>query len=245
MEQKFDSELGKRVARGGFRAPSKKVAILAVTLSACALMISSAAFMLPAIAGAELGKPLYWEDIVTAQNDYLVYEDGVIVHYAEDQLGTETPFDVKRTATLKAAAFDSPSEFSIAQYNKFVYSVNVNLRNLTNFAPDGAVVGVLTIPYIGTTEPVVSWTMSEDDLLVNSSDDVNPEFVPVDVMTAEGLITAVVSLPEGYEYVEGSQISIQVMIKVPLYTPVPWEEDIVEEAFPEFDDLVVLPEEEL
>ncbi|HIH01438.1 TPA: hypothetical protein HA259_05085 [Thermoplasmata archaeon] len=245
MERKFDSELGKRVAEGSRKTSSKKAAILAATLSVCAIMVSGAAFMAPAIAGEELGKPVYWENVIEAQNDYLVYEDGVLVHYAEDQWTESVSFDVKRTTTLKAAVFNSPSEWSNAEYNKFVYSVNVNLRNLTYFGPDGAIVGVLAIPYSGALEPAVSWSMTDDDIMVNSSDDLLPEYVPAEVATDDAFINVTVALPDGYEYEEGSQISIQVMIKVPIYTPLPWDEDIVEEAFPDFDDLMVLPEESL
>lgn len=244
MERKFESELGKRVAEGSWKKSSKKTVLLAVALSACAFMVSGATFMAPAIAGEEYGKPVYWDDVITAQCDYLVYEDDVLVHYAEDQIGEDDLFDVKRTVTLKAATFDSPSDFSIAQYNKFVYSVNVNLRNLTYFQPGGAVVGEVTIPYTLTVEPIVSWSMTEDDVLIASSEDLSPVYVPADVTVEDGSIVAVVALPDGYEYVEGTQIGIQVMIKVPLYTESPSSLEIVEDAFPDFDDLL-LPEEPL
>ena len=238
MERKFESELGKRVAEGSWKKASKKSAILAVALSACALMISSAAFMAPAIAGEEYGKPVYWDDVISAQSDYLVYEDGALVHYAEDQIGEDDLFDVKRTVTLKAATFDSPSEFSIAQYNKFVYSVNVNLRDLTYFNPDGTVVGMVTIPYTGTSEPVVSWSMTDGETIVATSEDALPAYVPTETTVANGAITAVVTLPEGYAYDSGMQIGIQLMIKVPLYTESPLGLEIVEDAFPDYDDFV-------
>lgn len=240
MERKFESELGRRVAEEGRKKSFRKVAVLAVTLSACALMISSAAFLLPAIAGEEVGKPVYWNDVITAQNDYLVYEDGALVHYTEDQLTDDVSFDVKRTVTLKAAVFEAPSEFSTAQYNKYVYSVNVNLRDLTQFTPDGVVVGEVTIPYTGTT-PVVSWTMTDDGLLVASSEDETPAFAPTDVTATGEMIAMTVSLPDDYEYEVGSQISIQIMVKVPLYTPDPWSLVIVEDAFRDFDDLEIIP----
>jgi hypothetical protein len=236
MEKKFESELGKRIVEGKNRQSTINVGIIAAAVVSCALLVGSAAFLLPAMAGAETSAAVDYIELIDAEDDYLVYVEGLgLVHVADEPL--DGIWDVKRTASLKQATFDSPSVMSDAQYNKFVYVLNVNLRDLTTFVPEGTVVGQLTIPYTGTSDPLVTQTMLVDGTLVAAT----PALVAL-VTDVDGNVVGIsceVALPDlDAAYAAGNMISIQIMMKVPLYTTI--SVDFTEIAFPASPDPTVV-----
>jgi hypothetical protein len=160
LERKFESELGKSIADGSRKKHSQRVAILAVTLSVCAIMASSAAFLLPAMVIAE-GNALSAD--VYSETDYLVYdeESDSLVHHAGDFDGD---YDVKKSTNVKAMAYHAQGT-----YVKFSYTTNVHLDTVDNldlYDDDGNAVrfaiAELTIPYVssGATGGYVPWDMT-------------------------------------------------------------------------------------
>ncbi len=160
LERKFESELGKSIADGSRKKHSDRVAILAVTLSVCAIMASSAAFLLPAMSIAE-GNALSAN--VYSETDYLVYDEASdsLVHYIGDFDGE---YDVKKSTNVKAMAYHARGT-----YVKFSYTTNVHLDTVDNldlYDEDGAAIRFaianLTIPYVssGATGGYVPWDMT-------------------------------------------------------------------------------------
>jgi hypothetical protein len=160
LDGKFESELGKSIADGSRKKHSERVAILALTLSVCAIMASSAAFLLPAIAIAE-GNALSAN--VYSETDYLAYDEDSdsLVHYVGDYDGE---YDVKKSTNVKAMAYHAQGT-----YVKFSYTTNVRLDTVDNldlYDEDGTAIrfaiAELTIPYVssGATGGYVPWDMT-------------------------------------------------------------------------------------
>lgn len=237
MEKKFESELGKRIVEGKKRQSTINMGVIAAAVVSFALLVGSAVFLLPAMAGAETGKPVMIEVIpIEGQDDYLVYvaESDEIVH--TDSVAIDEKYDLKRMVTLKEMTYTSPNAPYDKDYNMFVYNVNVVLRDLTNVgSPEGMILGTLTIPYSGSVVAATSMSIAVN--LVEL-----PDILPASVTTdlENDVITVGVFLPAGISYAAGDNIQIQVTAKVTWYSAVPVL-DVVEEAFPAFFDLLNLP----
>jgi len=160
LEQEFESEIGRSVANGSRKKHSERVAVLAVTLPVCALMVCSAAFLLPATSIAE-GNALSAD--VYSETDYLVYDEDSdsLVHYVGDFDGE---YDVKKSTNVKAMAYHAQGT-----YVKFSYTTNVHLDTVDHldlYGEDGAAIRFaiadLTIPYVssGATGGYVPWDMT-------------------------------------------------------------------------------------
>ena len=158
LERKFESELGKSIADGSRKKHSERVMVCAVTLSVCAIMVSSAAFLLPAMSIAE-GNALSAN--VYSETDYLVYDEDSesLVHYVGDFDGV---YDVKKSTNVKAMAYHAQGT-----YVKFSYTTNVQLDKVDNLdLDDRFAIAVLTIPYVssGATGGYVPWDMTVGDV---------------------------------------------------------------------------------
>ena len=237
MEKKFESELGKRIVEGKKRQSTINMGVIAAAVVSFALLVGSAVFLLPAMAGAETGKPVMTEVVpILGQDDYLVYvaESDEIVH--TDSVATDEKYDLKRLVTLKEMTYESPSAPYDKDYNMFVYTVNVVLRDLENVvSPESMVLGTLTIPYTGNALPTTSWSIAVNLVELTG---IIPASVATDLENDE--ISVQAFLPAGISYASGDNIQIKVTIKVLYYAPVPVD-GVVEEAFPAFSDLSDLP----
>jgi len=237
MEKKFESELGKRIVEGKKRQSTINMGVIAAAVVSFALLVGSAVFLLPAMAGAETGKPVMTEVVpILGQDDYLVYvaESDEIVH--TDSVAIDEKYDLKRMVTLKEMTYTSPNAPYDKDYNMFVYNVNVVLRDLTNVgSPEGMVLGTLTIPYTGSVVAATSMSIAVNLVAL-------PGILPASVVTdlENDVIAVKVFLPAGISYAAGDNIQIQVTAKVTWYSEVPVL-GVVEEAFPAFFDLLNLP----
>jgi hypothetical protein len=272
LERKFESELGRSIARGEARH-FKKTSVIVTAVVACALMFGSAAFLLPALAQEplQLNKPVTWIEVNEGtQYDFAVFEqdedpmtEDALLHYSDPVLAPDN-FEVKRSMNLKVTDFDQPNSPDAGiQYNKFVYSMGVNVQSLDNVGSWDGVVGSLSIPYtIVDNEDEIDVTPT---ILVNGEAVTNGDIVSYDYV--EGYIVVTVELGsysvvewvvvvEGEEpvpttveksVVSGDYISIQVLVKVPFYEDIVDQEGelvdgalerlaLDEEAFPGLDD---------
>ncbi|MGB2581192.1 MAG: hypothetical protein WBD03_01830 [Thermoplasmata archaeon] len=163
MERKFESELGKSIADGSRKKLSERAMVCAVTLSVCAIMASSAAFLLPAMSIAE-GNALSAD--VYSETDYLVYDE--VSESLEHYVGNfDGEYDVKKSTNVKAMAYHAQGTFV-----KFSYTTNVQLDTVDNLdLYDGDIairfaIAELTIPYVssGATGGYVPWDMTVGDV---------------------------------------------------------------------------------
>jgi hypothetical protein len=159
LEQKFESEIGKGVADGSRKRHSERIAVLVLTLSTCVLMVSSAAFLLPAMSGAE-GNVLSAN--VFDEMDYLVYDEDNdrLIHYADFQ----GEYDVKKSTSVRAMVYP-PSANAPGKYVRFSYTTTVHLDAVDYLGlGEEVVIGELEIPYVSSATPsgdvTVSWMMT-------------------------------------------------------------------------------------
>lgn len=258
MERKFESQLGKRIQEGKKRGCAVNLGVVAVAVVSFSLLMGSAAFLLSALAGGEIGKPVMDEYMaITGEDDYLIYvsESEELVHDDGDDL---TNYDLRRIVNLKEKTYTSPNSPYFKEYNSFVYNVNVVLRDLSEVGiPEGMVLGTLMIPYTGEiTTQSMSITVNQ---IVMAESIVPATITPPNEEDEVPCIFIEVFLPEltwivdevevSQEYAEGDNVQIQASVKVPFFhdlypdeseVPVPVP-DVVEEAFPEFFDLSDLP----
>lgn len=257
MERKFESELGKRISEGKKRSSTINVGIMSAAVVAAALLVGSAAFLLPAL-GAETGKPVMEELMaIENQDDYLIYveESEIVVHDDGDDGMTDGQYDVRRIVNLKEKTITSTFSPYYHEYNLFVYNINIVLSDLTHVGqPVGMLVGELEIPYTYADEEddvkSVSWFM-----MVNAAPvDVNPATVTLPSVDYQFIFIAVClpqlgSVEVPIEYTVGDNIQIQVSVKVPFFhdlypdsEPGPVEVPGVDEtAFGEYYDVDDLP----
>ena len=247
MERKFVSELGREVAEGK-RRHSKKVLIAAASAVTCAFLFGSAAFLLPVLAAVEqAGMPVNWLPIMPTDDDYIIYnQDDGYLHYEEWTVAT--PFEVKRSATLKVTEFDQSNSDNGNVYNKFVYSMGVNAQSLYYLETWDRVVGKLTIPFVPDNAedvPEFTITMYVNDKPAKDVDMVDTTFDAYDPETPDDDKAIVVEVKLGqYETVgddgntivasvtDGDSLSIQVMIKTPFYA------DLLDGVGDEIEDAV-------
>lgn len=142
MERKFESDIGVRISEGDRRRSSGRVGILAAVAISCALLMGSAAFLLPAMSSAEEGNVVS-VDICGAM-DYLVYneDNDCLIHY--DDFSGE--YDVKESMNLRAMAYP-PSANAPSKYVKFIYTTTAHL-DVVDYLGDTVVLGNLEIPYV-------------------------------------------------------------------------------------------------
>jgi hypothetical protein len=246
MERKFESELGKSVVEGKTKHSKKVFATLTAAVT-CALMFGSAAFLLPVLAEQEqTGMPVTWIQVnESTLYDYVFFvpdddpeTDDEPLHY-DDWPAEIAQFEVKRAMNLKVTNFDQSNSDSGMEYNKFVYSMGVNVQSLDELVSWDKVVGELSIPYDLVTSD------AEEEIDVTSTITVattTPEGVSVTTVVAqinvddswvykeydddEGKIYVKVSLgtyvnldlSEGdLSVVDGDSVSIQINVKVPSY----------------------------
>lgn len=258
MERKFESQLGKHIQEGKKSRCAVNLGVVVVAVVSFSLLMGSAALLLSAMAGEEVGKPDMNEYLAIAgEDDYVVYvsDSKELVHDDGDDL---TDYDLKRNVSLKEKTYTSPNSAYFKEYNSFIYTVNVVLRDLSEVgSPEGMVLGTLTIPYTGeiTTQSMsiaVNQTVMAESIVPATITPPNPEDeVPcifIEVVLPE-LTWTVDGTEVSQEYAEGDKVQIQVSVKVPFFhdlypedplVPVPVP-GVVEEAFPEFSDLSELP----
>lgn len=266
MKRKFESELGKRIVRGSRRASQSPVALAALVSAACAIILGASAMMVPALAvPGDPGPPVTYVNLIDAEDDYLVNDGTAIVKI--DEVGDDL-FQVKRVATLKHAIFSTPG-MSSAEYTKIVYSVNVNLRDLTELEDDvvGMVVGALDVAYAGAAAPltvdfslaingeVLHETAYNETGVPYAGAEMNPFEVDwidtsddgidvADTISVDAVLPDLASAFEKQSYEPGDSVELFILIKIgePVETL-----SFSEVAFPgaPFDIEVVAPEPEL
>ncbi|MDH3365173.1 MAG: hypothetical protein OEM29_04115 [Thermoplasmata archaeon] len=172
MEKKFESDIGVRISEGSRRRSSNKVGALCAAVISCAMLLGSAAFLLPAMSSAEEGKVVSVDIFDSGDTDYLVYnvDNECLLHNDVPSSGD----DVKKSTNLKAVVYP-PSVNAQGKFVKFVYTASVNLLVVSHLSSDeDVVIADLTIPYASsdmvTGDVVISWTMTVDGVSWDSTD---------------------------------------------------------------------------
>lgn len=219
MESKFESELAGQVARRHKNPLRSRANVLLTAVVSCVVMIAAAAAVLSMQVSASLGEPTEYTNIFYG-DDYLVNVDGVPTYSAD--VPVEDNFFVKRTSSLKWIEFDTPG-YATVDYTKIVYSVNVNLRDISAFSDGvtGMVVADLDVagfllysPWIASANVCINdvEVMSNGAIVLGELPYLAPSFD-----SATGTLSVAVTLPDisslGLTYNSGDTVSIFVMFK--------------------------------
>jgi len=218
MSGKFETELARRVARGD--TPKKRLVVTLFVAVSCAILVGSAAFAVLANALAADGGPTVYEEDIAAE-DYLIFseDEEPEVIYSEVPALDET-YLVKRGATFKHVQFDTPGN-SPNVYTKYVYVVNIRLKDLTAFPDgvDGLRVCSLEVTNMDAPDLIeVTSSFLVNDVAPTPIDATAPAVTGVTWAVVDGTLTAEVVLPdlsgtlEG-DYSQGDQVSVFVMWK--------------------------------
>lgn len=202
MERKFESEIALGISEGNRCRSSNKIGVLTAVVISCALLLGSAAFLLPAMSSAEEGKVVS-VDYVGAM-DYLVYDydSDCLIHYND----FKGPYDVKKSMDLRAMVYP-PSVNAPGKYVKFTYTTSVHLDVVENLDLDETVaLGNLEIPYAPSGVPVgdvlITWSMTVDGVTWGSTSVITDSSGTPVLAPAPGsasydgsILTATVALP--------------------------------------------------
>jgi len=236
MSRKFESELARRVARGD--APKKRLAVTLFVAVSCAILVASAAYALMAnVLAADGGPTVYEEDM--AAEDYLILsgDEEPVVTYSETPALDES-FLVKRGATFKHVQFDTPGN-SPNVYTKYVYVVNIRLKDLSAFPEgvDGLRVCSLEVTNMDAPDLIeVTSSFLVNDVAPVPLDSTAPAVTGVSWAVVDGVLTADVVLPdlsltsEG-DYDQGDQVSVFVMWKAAVTG---WDGVATDMPFPDY-----------
>jgi hypothetical protein len=228
MGREFESELAARITQRHMSPAGRRTTLLFMSVVSCALMIGASAAVLSMKATAEVKGPTTYTDLFS-NTDYLVDSDGSIALWTDPLVD---PVDevilVKKNSTLKFVEFYPPGNPPTVN-TKFVYTVNVKLKDLSLFTEGvaGMVVSQLTVygmEELNVVPIVVSTAVAVNGVPVTNSDDQTPLDMAayVDWGFTEGVTTVGVMLPnlEGTDtvgYSDGDMVSIFIMWKVPLH----------------------------
>ena len=224
MERKFDSELAGRIARRQRNPAGRRATLLLMAVVSSAIMVGAAA-VLTMKASAALGGPTEYIEALSSE-DYLVQseEDPSEPVYA-DMAPLDGTYLVKRASSLKYVEFDTPGQ-SPNIYTKFVYNVNIKLRDLSAF--EGGVTGMslstVTVGGLGDVAPlIVTAIIAVDGTEVFSEDGTTPLEMSAYISWtfSEGVASVEVSLPDLTgtniaSYESGDMVSVFLMWKAPI-----------------------------
>ena len=176
------------------------------------MAVVSCVIMFAAATGALALTPPEYVSVATAE-DYLVSVGGVITY--ADPLLFEEDFLVKRISDLKYTVFETPGN-AAAVYTKVVYTVNLNLKDLSPFTEGvaGLVVSDVTIDGIGDKEP----TLVSASLTINGAAmNLDASKYITQVVYDAGTLSARVTLPSlESTYNDGDMVAVFVMFKTPV-----------------------------
>lgn len=236
MERKFGSELAKEVAQHRRGLFDRRTRIVFAAVISCAVMVSGAAAVLSIKASAAQGGATEFEYLFDegTKVDYLVVGDDESVTYT-CVAPEEDDFIIKRASTLKMTEFSSPGS-SPNVYTKFVYSMNVKLRDIVwiESGVAGMKVAQLTVGGFGESAPsIVTASVTIDGLEVLVQPDWYAATFDGGVYTLDLVMP---DLPDDREYIPHNMVSLFLMFKAPMQG---WDGSVEEIGFPEYQ----LPEE--
>lgn len=231
MGRKFDSELAGKVVQHRKGPADRRTRVVLAAVLSCVVMVSGAAAVLSVKASAAQGGATEFEYLFNERTkvDYLVLEDDDTVVYTE-VAPEDDDFIIKRASTLKMTEFNSPGS-SPNVYTKFVYTMNVKLRDIAWI--DGGVAGMtvsqLTVGGFGELAPsIVTASVTIDGLAVP----VEPDWYTMAFEDGTlSLELGLPDLPEDKEYVPHNMVSLFLMWKVPMEG---WVGSVAEVGLPEY-----------
>lgn len=231
MGRKYESEMARCVSERRTYVFDRRTRVVLATILSCAVMIAGAAAVLSIQASAAQGVPTEFEDLFEEGTnvDYLVLEEDESVGYTDAPL-EDDDFIMKRASTLKMTEFSSPGN-SPNVYTKFVYTMNVKLRDIA-WIEDGVagmMLAQLTVGGFGESAPsVVTAGVTVDGLEVS----VEPGWYTTTF--EDGTYTLELVLPhllDDGDYVPHNMVTLFLMWKVPMQD---WDGSASEIGFPEY-----------
>jgi hypothetical protein len=251
MQNKFKSELAKRIAEKRRLWSPRQLGVLVAAIAACALIVGASALSLPITAKGAGESPIDYETLISWEADYLVPGvvdvDGVPTDMLTHASDWDSTYSVMRTVNLKADSFQTPGAVYAKQYSKWTYTTTVKLQDVsmmdTATLEDGttqiAAVKLGTLEIYDVEEATlypVGWGISLNGIALTTALASYAVAVQVD-----GVMTIEITLPQG-SYVNGDEVSIFVQYRAYMDWSSSTTEGISnfsEEAFPEFADYVV------
>jgi hypothetical protein len=212
MKRKFESELARKVADGNSGPSNKKKGVLFAAVATCALLFGSAAFSI-AMSENDNGRPVAVLVMTDKMDELVAYPD------------TDLSVDVKRMMNLKAKSFTPPGDNGCDEYTKFVYSVNVKIYDSQAYAYSGMDVGMLVIDYESLVDLTTTTTVTVNG--VDLSQEEADACASFDIGSTT-TTSVVISLPIG-DYADGTDVSFNVSIKLPVWT---WSGSVSEFPMP-------------